>query len=48
MARHTTPEQVAGIFSQCHGGWPCSPVRGPAIVEQTRRSYAGRVEIEKI
>jgi ribonuclease Z len=47
VARHTTPEQAAGIFSKVSprlAVFSHSP--GTAgIVEQTRRSYSGRVEM---
>lgn len=47
VARHTTPDQAAAIFSRV---WPQLAVfsHSPgtaAIVEQTRRSYAGPVEM---
>ena len=47
VARHTTPEQAAGVFSQVSprlAVFSHSPGT-PAIVEQTRRSYPGRVEM---
>jgi len=47
VARHTTPEQAASIFSKVSprlAVFSHSPGT-PAIVEQTRRSYAGRVEM---
>ncbi len=47
VARHTTPEQAAGIFSRVSprlAVFSHSPGTA-AIVEQTRRSYAGRVEM---
>jgi ribonuclease Z len=47
VARHTTPEQAARIFSRVSprlAVFSHSPGTA-AIVEQTRRSYAGRVEM---
>jgi len=47
VARHTTPEQAAGLFSRVSprlAVFSHSPGTA-AIVEQTRRSYAGRVEM---
>jgi ribonuclease Z len=47
VARHTTPEQAAGIFSRVSprlAVFSHSPGTA-AIVEQTKRSYAGRVEM---
>jgi len=47
VARHTTPEQAAGLFSRVLprlAVFSHSPGTA-AIVEQTRRSYAGRVEM---
>jgi ribonuclease Z len=47
VERHTTPEQAAGIFSKVSprlAVFSHSP-GSAAIVEQTRRSYAGRVEM---
>jgi len=47
VARHTTPEQAARIFSRISprlAVFSHSPGTA-AIVEQTRRSYAGRVEM---
>jgi ribonuclease Z len=47
LARHTTPEQAAGIFSRVSprlAVFSHSPGT-PAIVEQTKRSYSGRVEM---
>jgi len=47
VARHTTPEQAAGLFSRVSARlavFSHSPGTA-AIVEQTRRSYAGRVEM---
>jgi ribonuclease Z len=47
VARHTTPEQAASIFSKVSprlAVFSHSPGT-TAIVEQTRRSYAGRVEM---
>jgi len=47
VARHTTPEQAADIFSKVSprlAVFSHSPGTA-AIVEQTRRSYAGRVEM---
>jgi len=47
VARHTTPEQAANIFSKVSprlAVFSHSPGTA-AIVEQTRRSYAGRVEM---
>jgi len=47
VARHTTPEQAAGIFTKVSprlAVFSHSPGTA-AIVEQTRRSYAGRVEM---
>lgn len=47
VARHTTPEQAASIFSKVSprlAVFSHSPGTA-AIVEQTRRSYAGRVEM---
>jgi len=47
VARHTTPEQAAVIFSKVSprlAVFSHSPGT-PAIVEQTRRSYPGRVEM---
>ena len=47
VARHTTPEQAAGIFSRVQprlAVFSHSPGTA-AIVEQTRRHYAGRVEM---
>jgi YD repeat-containing protein len=47
VARHTTPEQAAGIFSRVSprlAVFSHSPGT-PAIVEQTKRSYSGRVEM---
>jgi ribonuclease Z len=47
VARHTTPEQAASIFSRVSprlAVFSHSPGTA-AIVEQTRRSYAGRVEM---
>ncbi len=47
VARHTTPEQAAGIFSRVSPRLAVfSHTPGtPAIVEQTKRSYSGRVEM---
>lgn len=47
VARHTSPEQAAGIFSRVSprlAVFSHSPGT-PAIVEQTRRSYSGRTEM---
>lgn len=47
VARHTTPEQAAGIFNRVSprlAVFSHSPGTA-AIVEQTRRSYPGRVEM---
>jgi ribonuclease Z len=47
VARHTTPEQAAGIFSKVSprlAVFSHSPGTA-AIAEQTRRSYPGRVEM---
>jgi ribonuclease Z len=47
VTRHTTPEQAAGIFNKVSprlAVFSHSPGT-TAIVEQTRRSYAGRVEM---
>jgi len=47
VERHTTPEQVAGVFSKVSprlAVFSHSPGTA-AIVEQTRRSYPGRVEM---
>ena len=47
VARHTTPEQAAGIFSRVSPRlalFSHSPGTA-AIVEQTRRHYSGRVEM---
>jgi len=47
VARHTTPEQAAGIFSKVSprlAVFSHSP-GSAAIVEQTRRYYSGRVEM---
>jgi ribonuclease Z len=47
MAHHTTPEQAAGIFSRVSprlAVFSHSPGTA-AIVEQTKRSYSGRVEM---
>jgi ribonuclease Z len=47
VARHTTPEQAAGVFSKVSprlAVFSHSPGTA-AIVEQTRRSYPGRVEM---
>jgi ribonuclease Z len=47
VARHTTPEQAADIFSRVSprlAVFSHSPGTA-AIVEQTRRSYSGRVEM---
>jgi ribonuclease Z len=47
VARHTTPEQAAGIFSKVSprlAVFSHSPGTA-AIVEQTRQSYSGRVEM---
>jgi ribonuclease BN (tRNA processing enzyme) len=47
VARHTTPEQAAGIFSRVSprlAVFSHSP-RAAGIVEQTKRSYSGRVEM---
>ena len=47
VERHTTPEQAAGVFSKVSprlAVFSHSPGT-PAIVEQTRRSYPGRVEM---
>lgn len=47
VARHTTPEQAASIFNKVSprlAVFSHSPGT-PAIVEQTRRSYPGRVEM---
>jgi ribonuclease Z len=47
VARHTTPEQAASIFSKVSprlAVFSHSPGTA-AIVEQTRRSYPGRVEM---
>jgi ribonuclease Z len=47
VARHTTPEQAAGIFSRVSprlAVFSHSPGTA-AIVEQTKRSYSGRVEM---
>jgi ribonuclease Z len=47
VERHTTPEQAAGVFSQVSprlAVFSHSPGT-PAILAQTRRSYAGRVEM---
>jgi len=47
VARHTTPEQAAGIFSRVSprlAVFSHSPGT-VAIVEQTKRSYSGRVEM---
>jgi len=47
VARHTTPEQAASIFSRVLprlAVFAHSPGTA-AIVEQTRRSYPGRVEM---
>jgi ribonuclease Z len=47
VARHTTPEQAAGIFNRVSprlAVFSHSPGT-PAIAEQTRRSYPGRVEM---
>ena len=47
MARHTTPQQAASIFSRVSPRltvFSHSPGTA-AIVEQTRRSYTGRVEM---
>ena len=47
VARHTTPEQAAGIFSRVSprlAVFSHSPGTA-SIVEQTRRSYPGRVEM---
>jgi ribonuclease Z len=49
VARHTTPEQAASIFSKVSprlAVFSHSPGTA-AIVEQTRRSYSGRVEMGK-
>jgi ribonuclease Z len=49
VARHTTAEQAAGIFSRVSprlAVFSHSPGTA-AIVEQTRRSYSGRVEMGK-
>jgi ribonuclease Z len=47
VARHTTPEQAAGIFSRVSprlAVFSHNP-RAAGIVEQTKRSYSGRVEM---
>ena len=47
VERHTTPEQAAGVFSKVSprlAVFSHSPGTA-AIVEQTRRSYPGRVEM---
>jgi ribonuclease Z len=47
VARHTTPEQAAGIFTRVSprlAVFSHSPGTA-AIVEQTKRSYSGRVEM---
>lgn len=47
VARHTTPEQAADVFSRVSprlAVFSHSPGT-PAIVEQTKRSYSGRVEM---
>ena len=47
VARHTTPEQAASVFRRVSprlAVFSHSPGT-PAIVEQTRRSYSGRVEM---
>jgi ribonuclease Z len=47
VTRHTTPEQAAGIFAKVAprlAVFSHSPGTA-AIVEQTRRAYAGRVEM---
>jgi ribonuclease Z len=47
VSRHTTPEQAARIFSRTSPQLAVfSHVPGTAaIVEQTKRSYSGRVEM---
>ena len=47
LARHTTPEQAATIFSKVSSRLAVFSHRPgtAAIVEQTRRSYRGRVEM---
>ena len=47
VARHSTPEQAAGIFSRVSprlAVFSHSPGT-PAIVERTKRSYSGRMEM---